>query len=148
MYCCHICHRDLKPENVLLCLADDSTPIVKITDMGLSQLVNLETILKAFCGTPQYIAPEVVSGAGMPDSTYNLKVDCWSLGVILYTLLSGTPPFSEDRKCGLNLRSQILKADYQFYPSLFDIISSPAKDLIRRLLKLSPTERLSAEEIL
>ena len=145
MYWCHICDRDLKPENVLLCLADDSTPFVKITDMGLSKLINLETILKAFCGTPQYIAPEVVSGAGMPDSTYNLKVDCWSFGVILYTLLSGPPPFSEDRNCGLNLKSQILKADYQLYPSLFDIISSQAKDFIRRLLKLSPPESLSAE---
>ena len=144
----NICHRDLKPENVLLCSSEDSTPIVKITDMGLSKLVNLETVLKTFCGTPQYISPEVVSGAGLPDSTYNLKVDCWSLGVILYILLSGTPPFSEDRKCGLSLRSQILQANYQFYPSLFDTISAPAKDLIQRLLKTSPDERLSAEQIL
>ncbi len=85
-----ICHRDLKPENILLCSSEDCAPIVKITDMGLSKLVNLETVLKTFCGTPQYIAPEVVSSAGLPSSTYSLKVDCWSLGVILYILLSGT----------------------------------------------------------
>eukprot|EP00092_Neocalanus_flemingeri_P094274 GFUD01119867.1.p1 GENE.GFUD01119867.1~~GFUD01119867.1.p1 ORF type:complete len:515 (-),score=128.52 GFUD01119867.1:119-1663(-) len=144
----NICHRDLKPENVLLCTVDDSNPVVKITDMGLSKLVDLGTVLKTFCGTPQYIAPEVVTSAGLMDSSYTLKVDCWSLGVILYILLSGTPPFSEDRQCGLNLRAQILAANYQFYPQLFDTISSTAKDLIARLLKVSPEERISAEEIL
>jgi len=144
----NICHRDLKPENVLLCTVDDANPIVKITDMGLSKLVDLGTVLKTFCGTPQYIAPEVVTSAGMQDSTYTMKVDCWSLGVILYILLSGTPPFSEDRKCGLNLRTQILQANYQFYPQLFDSISSQAKDLITKLLKASPDERISAEDIL
>lgn len=144
----NICHRDLKPENVLLCTVDDANPIVKITDMGLSKLVDLGTVLKTFCGTPQYIAPEVVTSAGMQDSTYTMKVDCWSMGVILYILLSGTPPFSEDRKCGLNLRTQILQANYQFYPQLFDTISSQAKDLITKLLKASPDERISAEDIL
>jgi len=144
----NICHRDLKPENVLLCTVDDANPIVKITDMGLSKLVDLGTVLKTFCGTPQYIAPEVVTSAGLQDSTYTMKVDCWSLGVILYILLSGTPPFSEDRKCGLNLRTQILQANYQFYPQLFDSISSQAKDLITKLLKASPDERISAEDIL
>ena len=127
---------------------DDANPVVKITDMGLSKLVDLGTVLKTFCGTPQYIAPEVVLNAGLQHGTYTLKVDCWSLGVILYILLSGTPPFSEDRKCGMNLRDQILNANYQLYPQLFDNISANAKDLISRLLKPSPDERISAEEIL
>ena len=56
--------------------------IVKITDIGMSKLV-YQTRLKTFCGTAQNIAPEVLQGAGLPDSTYNLKVDCWSLGVTL-----------------------------------------------------------------
>ena len=64
--------RDLKPENVLLCSSDDAVPIVKITDMGLSELVDLGTVLKTFFGMPQYITPEVVSSARLPDSTYNL----------------------------------------------------------------------------
>ena len=144
----NICHRDLKPENVLLCSVDDCKPMVKITDMGLSKLVHSETVLKTFCGTPKYMAPEVVAGAGIPGCSYDLKVDCWSLGVILYILLSGTPPFSEERKCGLSLRSQILEANYKFYPALFSNISSSAKDLITRLLKICPKDRLSAEEIL
>lgn len=145
----NICHRDLKPENVLICSVDDHNPVIKITDMGLSKLVDLGTVLKTFCGTPQYIAPEIVAGAGMPDvKSYSLKVDCWSMGVILYILVSGTPPFSEDRKCGLALRQQILQADYVFYPQLFDVISAPAKDLIQRLLKVNPEERISAAEVL
>ena len=95
----NICHRDLKPENVLLCSVDDSNPIVKITDMGLSKLVN-GTVLKTFCRTPQFISPEVMNSNRLTDSSYTLKVDCWSMGVILYILLSSTPPFSEDRNCG------------------------------------------------
>ena len=59
-----ICHRDLKPENILLCSQDDKNPGVKITDMGLSKLVDLGTFLKTFCGTPKYIAPEVIQGQG------------------------------------------------------------------------------------
>ena len=114
--------------------------------MVLSKLVDLGTVLKTFSGTRQYIAPEVVTSAGLQDSTYTLKVDCWSLGVILYILLSGTPPFSENRKCCLNLRAQITSANYQFYPQLLDTISSPAKDLISRLLKVNPEERISAAE--
>ena len=73
---------------MLLCWSDESLPIVKITDLGMSKLVD-KTRLKTFCGTAQYIALEVVQGARLPDSTYNLKVDCWSLGVILYIQLSG-----------------------------------------------------------
>ena len=96
----NICHRDLKPENILLCSQDDENPVIKITDMGLSKLVDLGTVLKTFCGTPQYIAPEVIKGSGVfgGPKPYSLKVDCWGLGVILYILLSGTPPFSDERR--------------------------------------------------
>ena len=146
-----ICHRDLKPENILLCSLDDKNPVVKITDMGLSKLVDLGTVLKTFCGTPQYIAPEVIQGQGAGalggSKPYSLKVDCWGLGVILYILLSGTPPFSEDRKIQQELREQILTANYTFYPQLFDKISVEAKDLIQKCLKVEPSERISAEEI-
>ena len=82
----------MKPENILLCSVDDNNPVVKITDMGLSKLVD-QTLLKTFCGTPQYLAPEVLltgSGVGQRQMDYTLKVDCWALGVVLYILLSGT----------------------------------------------------------
>ena len=145
-----ICHRDLKPENILLCSHDDKNPVIKITDMGLSKLVDLGTVLKTFCGTPQYIAPEVFKGSGVfgGPKPYSLKVDCWGLGVILYILLSGTPPFSEDRRIQQELKEQILTANYTFYQQLFDNISVEAKDLIQKCLKVEPSERISAEEIL
>jgi len=141
-----ICHRDLKPENVLLCTLNEAKPIVKITDMGLSKFVHLGTVLRTFCGTPNYLAPEVIESANSSFGCYTFKVDCWSLGVILYILLSGTPPFSDQRK--EPLRKQILTANYVFYPQLFGSVSEAAKDLISKLLKAKPTERLSADEIM
>jgi len=146
----HICHRDLKPENVLLCSVDDSRPIIKITDLGLSKYVDMSH-LATFCGTPQYIAPEIIlagASAFTETKTYTLKVDCWSLGVILYILLSGTPPFSDERTCSRKLRDQILSADYVFYPQLFDSISDCAKDLISKLLVVKAEHRISASEVL
>ena len=68
--------------------------------------------------------------------------------MILYVLLSGTPPFSEDRTCGRDLKGQILTANFKFYPVLWDRVSADAKDLITKLLKVAASERLSAAETL
>ena len=101
-------------------------------------------------GTPQYIAPEVLPCGTGTSTSYSLKADTWSLGVILFILLSGSPPFSEERQetCGKSLRDQILSADFVFYNKLFDQISAEAKDLIRKLLTQHPDKRLSASEIM
>jgi len=67
---------------------------------------------------------------------------------ILYEMLSGTPPFSEDRRVDMELRDQVLTANYEFYPGLFDDISEQAKDLIQKLLEVDPEERISSPQIL
>jgi phosphorylase kinase gamma subunit/serine/threonine-protein kinase Chk2/calcium/calmodulin-dependent protein kinase I len=91
-----IIHRDLKPENILLVDANDDTDI-KITDFGLAKKANHDG-LKTFCGTPQYFAPEVLKrkGSTLGIGRYGTSADMWSLGVVLYILLSGTFPFHEE----------------------------------------------------
>lgn len=84
-----IVHRDLKPEN-LLYTSRDVGSIIKISDFGLARFQD-DDVMTTACGTPGYVAPEVLHGRG-----YGLEVDFWSIGVILYIMLCGFPPFSED----------------------------------------------------
>ena len=72
--------------------------MIKVTDLGLSKFLDMDTHLKTFCGTPQYLAPEVLFSRVRGDGSYGLKVDMWSLGVILYILLCGCPPFNPERQ--------------------------------------------------
>ncbi|CAB4069899.1 CHEK2 [Lepeophtheirus salmonis] len=144
-----IAHRDLKPENILLDSNElDSDPLIKISDMGLSKLVDLESVLKTFVGTPQYLAPEVLTSCVRGDGTYSHKVDCWSMGVILYVLLTGCPPFSQDRRDGKELVRQIAEGDYYFDQRMWDSISDQAIDLVRKLLTVDVSKRPSAAQIL
>jgi len=105
---CHemgIAHRDLKPENLLYSSPDPSA-VLKITDFGLAKVLNNELMTTA-CGTPGYVAPEIIEGKG-----YGPAVDYWSLGVIIYVMLCGYPPFYEETN--EKLFDMIKTAKYEF----------------------------------
>ena len=139
---CHemgIVHRDLKPEN-LLYSSEEEDAIIKITDFGLARFYD-DDLMTTACGTPGYVAPEILVGKG-----YGLEVDYWSLGVILYIMLSGFPPFHEDSN--EELFEKIKAGNFEFPSPYWDDISEMAKDLISSCLKVNPRERFSAHEIL
>lgn len=138
-----ITHRDLKPDNILLESKDDIT-VLKVSDFGLSKFVQNNTLMRTQCGTAIYIAPEVLMTAGTVPYTH--KVDIWSLGVVLFTMLSGTIPFSDDY--GTPAVQQIKAGQFSFRHKSWKSVSPAAKSLIRRILTVDPKERPSMGEIL
>jgi len=135
-----IVHRNLKPENLLLSGTTENQQL-KIADFALSR-VNWSSVIKSICGTPGYAAPELLMG-----TPYCEKVDMWSVGVIMYTLLSGNEPFYDDRG-NEKMFQKVLRAEYDFNLPHWKDISLNAKDLIRRMLCLDTKKRISAEEAL
>uniref|UniRef100_A0A3B4BZZ3 non-specific serine/threonine protein kinase n=1 Tax=Pygocentrus nattereri TaxID=42514 RepID=A0A3B4BZZ3_PYGNA len=134
---CHqknIVHRDLKAENLLL----DSESNIKIADFGFSNEFTLGNKLDTFCGSPPYAAPELFQGKKYDGP----EVDIWSLGVILYTLVSGSLPF--DGQNLKELRERVLRGKYRvpFY------MSTDCESILRRFLVLNPTKRCSLEQIM
>lgn len=129
----HIVHRDLKPENLLL----DADNNIKIADFGLSNVMRDGEFLRTSCGSPNYAAPEVISGhlyAGP-------EVDVWSCGVILYALLCGSLPFDDESIP--NLFKKIKSGMY----SLPSHLSQLARDLIPRMLVVDPMKRVTVPEV-
>lgn len=139
-----ITHRDLKPENILLADKSDIT-IAKVSDFGLSKLVDAETMMKTFCGTPMYVAPEILSTVGR--GSYTNQVDVWSLGVILYVCLSGSVPFNCHNK-HMSLQDQIKRGHYSFPESRFSHVSERAIDLIKRMMTVNPKRRITITQIM
>ena len=112
-----------------------------ITDFGLSKLVNDATYLTTACGTPGYVAPEVLRQKG-----YGKAVDMWSVGVITYILLCGYPPFYDEDQA--SLFETIIRGKFEFHTEYWGNISASAKDLIKKLLTVDPAKRLTAKEAL
>ncbi|XP_075892679.1 MAP/microtubule affinity-regulating kinase 4 isoform X2 [Nelusetta ayraudi] len=134
---CHqknIVHRDLKAENLLL----DADSNIKIADFGFSNEFSAGSKLDTFCGSPPYAAPELFQGKKYDGP----EVDIWSLGVILYTLVSGSLPF--DGQNLKELRERVLRGKYRvpFY------MSTDCEGILRRFLVLNPTKRCSLEQIM
>ncbi|XBW37210.1 hypothetical protein QEN19_002790 [Hanseniaspora menglaensis] len=131
----NICHRDLKPENLLL---DKSNQKIKIADFGMAALELSDKLLETSCGSPHYASPEIVKG-----SKYNgSPSDVWSCGIILFALLAGYLPFNDSDIKTLLMKVQLGKYDY---PKHF---TTEAKDLIDRMLKLDPHDRILIDEVL
>ncbi|KAM9777286.1 MAP/microtubule affinity-regulating kinase 3a [Neosynchiropus ocellatus] len=130
----HIVHRDLKAENLLL----DADMNIKIADFGFSNEFTLGNKLDTFCGSPPYAAPELFQGKKYDGP----EVDVWSLGVILYTLVSGSLPF--DGQNLKELRERVLRGKYRipFY------MSTDCENLLKRFLVLNPSKRGTLEQIM
>jgi len=140
---CHaegIAHRDLKPENLLLMSKTDDLHI-KIADFGFAKRTSSDECLSTQCGTPGYVAPEILRGV-----PYGMKADMWSLGVIAYILIGGYPPFIEQNQ--RELFRKIKRGSYEFHVEYWGQISREAKDLIAALLTVDPKRRLSAKDAL
>lgn len=139
MHSKNIVHRDLKPENILF--QNSATTDIIIADFGFAKSAKGGIQQGTACGTPGYIAPEIVNG-----KPYGTEVDCWSLGVILYIILCGYPPFPGENHVVILRR--VAAAKYDFNSKYWDQISDSAKDLVKSLLQVDTKARLTAEQIL
>ncbi|NP_001118110.1 calcium/calmodulin-dependent protein kinase Ib [Oncorhynchus mykiss] len=135
-----IVHRDLKPENLLYYSMEEDSKIM-ISDFGLSKIEGSGSVMSTACGTPGYVAPEVLA-----QKPYSKAVDCWSIGVIAYILLCGYPPFYDENDA--KLFEQIMKAEYEFDSPYWDDISDSAKDFIVHLMEKDPRIRYTCDQAL
>jgi len=138
-----IVHRDLKLENLLLTKKGDLSTI-KIADFGLAKKY-AQSQLSTICGTPQYVAPEVIRGGSTP-YTYTKKCDLWSCGIILFILLGGYPPFYDESEP--KLFRKIRGGKYNMQDPVWDLMSDESKDLIAKLLEVDPEKRLNISQVL
>ena len=135
-----VAHRDLKPENLLLTNDVDTT--VKLADFGFARRVKQMNGLRTLCGTPGYLAPEILERF----PAYDVKCDLWSVGVILYLLLVGYLPFEDEDEDKVFEKTR--NGQYDFHPTYWKTVSTEAKTLVTKLLTVNPAKRWSATEAL
>ncbi|XP_071863475.1 MAP kinase-activated protein kinase 2-like isoform X1 [Bombus fervidus] len=140
----NIAHRDLKPEN-LLYSKPDSTGILKLTDFGFAKETHMKDTLQTPCYTPYYVAPEVLG----PEK-YDKSCDIWSLGVIMYILLCGFPPFYSNHGLAISpgMKKRIRLGQYDFPSPEWSNVSTEAKNLIKGMLCTDPAQRLQIDEVM
>ncbi|KAL6706868.1 serine/threonine protein kinase [Coniothyrium glycines] len=142
----NIVHRDIKPENILL---TDKNLSVKLADFGLGKIIGEESFTTTLCGTPSYVAPEILENSN--HRRYTRAVDVWSLGVVLYICLCGFPPFSDELYSPENpytLSQQIKMGRFDYPSPYWDSVGDPALDLIDRMLTVDVEQRISIDECL
>jgi serine/threonine protein kinase len=131
-----VVHRDLKPENLILASKKNDHDL-RIADFGLASFVKDGELLKLRCGSPGYVAPEILQDVG-----YNEMSDIFSAGVILYVLLTGRPAFR-----GYNLNEILVKnknAEVEYPAKYWNKISVKAKDLVSKMLEKDPEKRITS----
>ncbi|CDW77508.1 protein kinase domain containing protein [Stylonychia lemnae] len=137
-HCRSVLHRDIKLDNILL----DNEGEIKICDFGVSRIIKKNQRITEQCGTPAYIAPEIISDSGYE----GFNADVWSLGVLLYAMICGTVPFKAQNMH--DLHQIITSGSFQYPPQIEPLLSDESKDLINKMLVLDPNERISIPEIL
>ncbi|KAJ2904730.1 hypothetical protein MKZ38_007348 [Zalerion maritima] len=143
----NIVHRDIKPENILLV---DSDLTVKLADFGLAKIIGEESFTTTLCGTPSYVAPEILSDSR--HRRYTKAVDVWSLGVVLYICLCGFPPFSDElydpKHYPYTLTQQIRSGRFNYPSPYWDSVGDLALDLIDSMLVVDPARRYTIDQCL
>ncbi|OQD89020.1 hypothetical protein PENANT_c003G03162 [Penicillium antarcticum] len=141
-----IVHRDIKPENILLA---DKNLSVKLGDFGLAKIIGEDSFTTTLCGTPSYVAPEILQETRR--RRYTQAVDVWSLGVVLYICLCGFPPFSDELNTPGNpytLAQQIKMGKFDYPSPYWDSVGDPALDLIDRMLTVDIEKRITVDQCL
>jgi len=113
---------------------------LKIADFGLARVLDTDSLASTTCGTPGYVAPEVLQ-----QQPYGKECDIWSIGVVLFILLSGTPPFYEEDN--FKLFEQIKSCKYDFDVDTWDNVSAEAKDFVSKILVADPKKRMTIPEM-
>lgn len=140
-----ITHRDIKPDNILLATEDEET-LLKVTDFGLSKFVKKNSIMKTLCGTPQYVAPEILTTRGK--GSYTKKVDIWSMGCCLYACLAGSVPFTGGEHGDVqHIANDIVRGSLRFDPVRWQSVSQSAVSMVTKCLTKNPAKRPSIEDL-
>ncbi|KAK1558394.1 hypothetical protein Q3G72_001874 [Acer saccharum] len=135
----HLIHRDLKPQNLFLS-TNEATPVLKIGDFGFARSLTPQDLADTLCGSPLYMAPEIIQ-----NHKYDAKADLWSVGAILFQLVTGKPPFDGNNQLQL-FQNILTSTELQFPAGALEDLHPDCVDLCRSLLRQNPVERITFKE--